>query len=285
VKSKEKNIVWIASYPKSGNTWLRLFLSSILNPGKNSIDINDIDSTALIASNRTVFDSISGTNSSNLNCEEIYLIRSLVYEKISSESNETIYIKVHDSWQKNNEEYELFPSDVTKGVILVVRNPFDIAISFSNHSSISIKEAISRMNNMENGLACKKSKLHSQLCQHLGSWSEHFRSWVDHSGLNVHVIKYENMLSRPIQTFSGVLDFLGIEKSLSQVKSSIRECSFSELQDQEKKYGFNEKPIKSEKFFKMGKSHYWKDYLDDDDVISLTDNHSSVLNRLNYFYQ
>ena len=277
-----KNIIWIVSYPKSGNTWFRLFLSSVFNPERNSIDINQIDSTALIASNRGVFDKLSGTNSSDLTKQEIYTIRPQVYKSISSEANETIYIKVHDAWQKNKDGIELFPSEITKGVILIVRNPFDIAISLTNHSGISIEKAINRLNDKDHCLDETQSRLPSQLYQYIGSWSEHFRTWVDHSGLNVLVVKYEDMLINPIPTFSRALEFLEIDIDIDQIRSSINKCSFENLQAQEKSVGFREKPIKSNLFFNVGKKDYWKDFLDDDAKNQIINFHSEILERLNY---
>ena len=35
-------IVWLASYPKSGNTWLRFFIVSLLLGNKENINFNDL---------------------------------------------------------------------------------------------------------------------------------------------------------------------------------------------------------------------------------------------------
>ena len=274
--------MWIASYPKSGNTWFRLFLSSLLNPEKESIDINNIDAVSLLASSRVLFDSISGINSSDLRVDEINAIRPEVYRIISSENNNTIYIKVHDAWQRNDSGDELFPSNITKGVVLLVRNPFDLTVSLSNHNGISLIEAANRLNDSNFSLSINPSKLNNQLQQLIGSWSEHFRSWVDRSNLNVFVMRYEDMLLKPYQTFSRALNFLDIKVDRSIIESSIRKCSFEILQQKEEESGFKEKPIISKRFFKMGKCYYYKKLLNEEITRILTINHMEILKRLEY---
>lgn len=278
----KKNIVWIASYPKSGNTWFRLLLSCVLNPEKDYIDINSFDSV-FIASDRSIFDRIAGTNSSDLTTDEIYSMRPEVYRMISSENQNTVYIKVHDAWQKKQPNSELFPREITKKVILIVRNPFDLVVSLSNHNGITLKKAIEQINNTKLYLAGNQLKMPPQLCQYIGNWSEHFKSWVDHSGLDVHIMRYEDMLLNPIETFSEALKFLGIEISDNHLISSIRMCSFETLRDQEKKFGFKEKPLRSKMFFNSGIKDQWKDLLDSNEISIVKEHHFEVINRLKYF--
>lgn len=281
--NERKNIVWIASYPKSGNTWFRLFLNSILNHEEGVIDINNTSNISPIASSRIIFDNIVGINSSDLNPEEIIELRPLVYQKLSSEQEQTIYIKTHDAWQKNESGKELFPKKITKGVIYIVRNPFDLAVSFANHLGVSISTSIKLINNNDTYLAGNMNKLSSQLSQHIGSWSEHFNSWIDNSGLNFFIMRYEDMLKQSVEVFGNALDFLSIKCHLNQIKLAIKNTSFNELQKQEISSGFKEKPIQANLFFNKGRMSYWREYLDDHSIKLIIENHFNTLKRLDYF--
>ena len=78
----KKNIVWMASYPKSGNTWFRVFLSNLFSASTREVHINDLSETT-ISSNRTIIDSYLGIHSSELTAEEIDRIRPLVFRRLS----------------------------------------------------------------------------------------------------------------------------------------------------------------------------------------------------------
>ena len=139
----------MASYPKSGNTWFRAFLSSLLKEKESELDINDMERTP-IASARTPFEDHTGLESSELTLEETELLRPYVYKEISEEAGETRhYMKVHDAFTKTGEGVWLFFPEVTFGAIYFIRNPLDVAVSFSYHNSSTIDHTIESMNNMD----------------------------------------------------------------------------------------------------------------------------------------
>ncbi len=107
-----KRIVWLASYPKSGNTWFRVFLSNLLNKSDQPADINNLYTTP-IASSRELFDEATGLSSSELTSEEIDLLRPHVYEFISRTSSELQYQKVHDAWQITKSGEPMFSDTIT----------------------------------------------------------------------------------------------------------------------------------------------------------------------------
>lgn len=276
-----KNIYWIASFPKSGSTWFRIFLSNLISNTKTPININNINST-LNASNRNYFDTITGLSSSDLSASEILSLRPQVYQSISNSSQSNLYIKVHDIWEIIPGGFELFPSNITLGVIYIVRNPLDVVISLARHNNITIKKAVSFLNSIDFYIPDSDSKLTPQLRQHLSSWSNHVKSWLIDSNFKIHVIRYEDMISKPHETFTSAARYLGLKKNRSDIEKAIRFSSFKEIQMQEQRFGFREKPMNSNSFFNTGSSGQWKIYLDKKMINAIKETNQEMMEYLYY---
>jgi hypothetical protein len=277
----KKNIVWIVSYPKSGNTWLRIFIRNILSGTNSPIDINELREL-YHSSSRVLFDSYSDMSSSDLDKEEIDLIRPKIYNRISEESDKLIFLKVHEVWRRNANNEDIFPRNITKGVIYILRNPLDIAVSLKFHNNVSIKEAIKFLNSKESELCKKNGKLYTQFYQKISSWSSHVTSWIDLSGLKIHIVRYEDMLERSFYTFKNVLQFLDYGFNDKEISSAIKNSKFKELRSQEKNYGFKEKPINSSEFFRSGKKNDYKKYLNESDIHHVIKEQRFIMERFGY---
>lgn len=272
----KKNIVWIASYPKSGNTWFRAFLSNIVSGSDQPQNINKLD-IINIASSRILFDQITGIHASDLSIAEIEKYRPMVYRQISNESFETTYMKVHDAWTLNPEGEPLFPEDATQCVIYIIRHPMDVAVSLSFHNTQEVKHVIQFMNDDTYGLCLRPDKLYNQLPQKLLNWSNHVESWVIRSSLKVHVMRYEDMIDHPHQTFSKALHFLDIAFTKEHLNKAITNSSFEVLHQQENKYGFHEKPIRAKSFFRKGEKSDWMNHIDQETGRSFINKNSRIL--------
>ncbi len=172
------NILWLASYPKSGNTWMRILLTNYLRDADEPADINQLD-TGPIASARHAFDENVGVEASDLTAEEIERYRPFVYEHMSESSDQTLYLKVHDAFTCTEEGYPLISKRATKGVLYLIRNPLDVAVSSAHHAKKSLDEMASAMGNARHGFVDKEDRLHCQLRQRILTWSGHVLSWVD----------------------------------------------------------------------------------------------------------
>ncbi|MBN1413645.1 MAG: sulfotransferase domain-containing protein [Bacteroidales bacterium] len=276
-----KKIVWLASYPKSGNTWFRAFLTALLNPDDQAIDINNM-LPSTIASSRQLFDELAGVPSADLTPEEINCLRPLVYRQYALESDETIYQKVHDAFILLPSGEPLFPADITKAVIYFIRNPLDIAVSFSHHLSISIHKTIAIMNNPTYAFCQRIDKLHNQLRQHLSTWSGHVKSWVDDSGLPLLVIRYEDMHKNPVDTFYQAVSFIGLSNCRNEIETALNKTSFAQLKKQEYEKGFSEKNPNSINFFRKGIVSDWINVLTREQVKQVIDAHGNMMKRFEY---
>lgn len=280
----KKNIIWLASYPKSGNTWFRVFLTNLLSDSDVPANINDLAETS-ISSSRKIFDEYTGLSSSDLTFEEIDRMRPDVYRMQSLESEELLFKKVHDKFYYVDDNQALFPDEISKAVIYFIRNPLDVLVSFAYHSARPVDKMISVLNNPEYAFCDKNDKLQNQLRQILSSWSGHVKSWTEQTSIPVHIMRYEDMVNNTFERFSKAVKFIGLEKTEEQIKNAIEKSDFSVLSAQEKEDGFKEKMIKSKSFFRKGKIGDWQNHLDEKMKNEIIKNHKEMMIKYGYYFK
>ena len=278
---EKKNIIWLASYPKSGNTWFRIFLTNLLSNSDQPADINNLYPTT-IASSRSLFDEATGLPSADLTQDEIENLRPRVYRYLSQSSEDVLYHKIHDAWLTLRDGSTLVPGEVTRGVLYFIRNPLDVAISFAHHSATTVDRTIEMMNDSQYAFCSRATRLHNQTRQRLLNWSEHIASWIDDSGLPLMVIRYEDMLTDTFNVFSEAVRFSGIKTTDEKILQSIDFSSFDRIKKQEEDKGFREKSLKSESFFRKGISGDWKDVLTKPQIELILSKHRNMMERFGY---
>ena len=275
-------IYWLASYPKSGNTWLRTFIRNLTVDGDEPVDINEIQ-TGNIASARGWIDEVLGFDTAELTHDEAERLRPYVYRWSLKEKEDDIgYHKIHDAYIYTSDGEPLVSREATLGALCIIRNPLDVAPSAANHWSCDLDRAIKNLGNPKMGFAKTHKALPDQLRQKMMSWSEHVLSWVDAKDLNVKVIRYEDMLSDPIETFTGAAKFLELPDDPERIAKAVKFSDFRELKKQEKEKGFRERPSKAKSFFRKGKSGSWKEELSEKQVERVTKDHREVMSRFDY---
>lgn len=277
-----KKIVWLASYPKSGNTWFRIFLTNFLRDGDNPANINELHRTP-IASSRSMFDEYSGLPSSDLTPDEIDHLRPALYRQIARETKETIYHKVHDAYRILPDGNPLFPAEITKAVIYFIRNPLDVAISFAHHSATTIDRMIRAMNNPDYAFCKREDRLHNQLEQKLFAWSGHVESWTRQQTMPVLIIRYEDMLKNTFENFKKAINFVGLKADDEKIKQAVYFSRLEELQKQEQEKGFREKSPKANSFFRKGYAGDWKTGLTKEQVNQLVEHHKGIMQKYGYW--
>ena len=125
--------------------------------------------------------------------------------------------------------------------------------------------------------------LYQLLEQVLLSWSNHVRSRVEFSYLPVQVIRYEDLLIEPLLHFKRALDFMGISCNDKQISLATKNSDFKIIAEQEREFGFKEKPLKSKQFFHTGKSSHLNNLKGDHHYESLKKHHPDIMKRYNYF--
>ncbi len=277
----EKGLFWLASYPKSGNTWFRIFLANLLNTSTDPIDLNQIN-TGAIASGRTWVDEVLGFDSACLDHDELDELRPAIYKWHSEQCNEVGYHKIHDAYSFVGDEIPMIPSEGCLGALYFIRNPLDVAISFANHLHCSIDKAIENMGNDKFSFCKGKYEQHNQLRQWLFSWSMHVESWALAKGIKVLVLRYEDMKQNPMSTFTKAVEFLQLGSSQADIARALDNARIDKLQQQEEATGFSEKPAKVDRFFRKGIVGDWQNTLTSAQVNQIVHDHKTMMQRYGY---
>lgn len=272
-------IYWLASYPKSGNTWVRTFLSNYMSNKEIPEDINRLEIP--IASDRNLFDQYIGLSSADLDEDQIKYYQPYIYTELVKKKSHDIYLKVHDAYTMNGNNLPIIPTSVTKGVIYILRNPLDVAVSYAHHSAITIDKSIQALCNKSFTIARSKNKLNGQLHQLYLSWSGHIDSWIE-SPLRVHLMRYEDMMEDSYGMFKEMLKFMNIEIDENRLEKAVRFSSFDLLQKQEEERGFVERYHKSQTFFRKGKIGSYREELTQEQIETITEYHRETMIKYGY---
>ena len=273
-------IYWLASYPKSGNTWFRAFLRNLRQDGEAPVDINELH-TGDIASARGWLDEVLGFDTADLMPAEVERLRPAVY-RWALQDGHIGYHKIHDRYCFTAAGDPLVSREGTLGALYIIRNPLDVAPSVANHWHCTIDQAIARMGDPRMAMCCSRTALLPQVRQCVGSWSEHVVSWVDAPGLEVQVIRFEDMLAAPFATFTRAAAFLALPQEAGRVDKAIRFSAFRELAQQEEERGFRERPQHSERFFRRGRSGDWREQLTAQQIERIITDHAETMQRFGY---
>ena len=273
---------WLASYPKSGNTWLRLVLSHLVRPEGTTTSINNIGGGS-IASDRAWIDQDLGFPSAELTREELLDIRPDVYRWSSERAEVSNFHKIHDACLKTSSGEFLPCAEASGPSVYIVRNPLDVALSFASHLGWSVDKTIGAMDapGLEMGRRHDGgSTIH--VPQVLLSWSEHVASWIDNDAFDILMLRYEEMLTDPAKEFGRVASHLGIDTNCARIGQAIDATRFDKLQAEEASAAFKEKPIAAERFFRKGVAGEWQERLSEAQVRAILRAHGPMMERLGY---
>lgn len=275
-------IFWIASFPKSGNTWVRLILAS-LQAGGCAVDINRLGGNEdAISSSRRHFDILLDIDSSLLTPDEIQAARPYVYRQQAKGLQTTAFRKTHEACIDVGDGVPLFPPDVTEGAVYVVRDPRDVAVSLAHHAAISIDEAIERICSPDYALSSFGNRLDTQVRQFVGDWSGNVTSWLERGPCAPLLLRYEDMLAEPVPAIRRLALAAGLSTADSVIEGAARSTSFDVVQQQERENGFIERPLKAQHFFRVGMSGQWRQTLTTDQARRIERQHGAVMARLGY---
>jgi aryl sulfotransferase len=275
-------IDWLASYPKSGNTWMRMMLANYFSETDEQHDINKPGVTNGIASSRTRFDEFLGVSSADLTPSEVRMLQPEVYRQIALRVRERVWLKVHDAQARLDDCGFLFPPDISSAVVYLVRHPLDVAVSLAFHDGHEdMARSVAFMCNPEASLSGPKSL---QLYQRLGNWGQHVQSWVDQHEIPVLVVRYEDMLADPGNALQRVLAFARPDITIdpARVDLAVEHAAFGALQAAESARPFRETPAKAKRFFRSGKAGEWRKHLSTAQVRQMIDCHGAMMARFAY---
>ncbi len=280
-------IIWIASYPKSGNTYLRSFLASYYfsDDGKFNFDL-------LLKIHQ--FPNMKFSKLKSTNKEEAS--KNWIFNQNSFFKNLDLnLVKTHNCLYpfKNN---EFTTTNITRGAIYIVRDPRNVITSLTHHYDLTYEQAYSHMVDENSSLLETSHELDHSNFTYLNSWSNHYKSWKNNKKFKTLFIKYEDLEKDKENVFEKVIKFInnlnGKDTNLNEKKflNSIKSTNFSNLKNKELNEGFDEK-VSSKKtgkvinFFNLGFNNRWQKLLPTDIKEKLCKKFEKELKELNYFYE
>ena len=260
-------IIWIASYPKSGNTWVRSLLSTYLYTEDGIFNFNLLKKILKFPSKKYL--KFFTKDFSDIKKISEYWIAAQNRINLYNE-NESIFLKTHSALctLENNS----FTNKAnTQAVIYIVRDPRNVITSISNHYSRSIEESYNFMiDNNKMLVADKWGGKDFGISEMLGSWSQHYKSWQNIKFAPILNIKYENLINDTKNSLITIINFLQrfieVKVDNKKILKTVESCNFENLSKMEKKQGFDEaayseKSSKKVDFFHLGEKNNWQNLL------------------------
>lgn len=279
-------IVWLASYPKSGNTWLRILLSNLLAQAEQPININQISLAGLFPVSIQQMSEATLIDAALLRPNEADLLRpSVIAALLTGVGREAgdQFVKVHDAYRFLPDGTPLLGRDVARAALYILRDPRDVVVSASRLYGLSVDRAIDVINK-DRYLRYRVDRAGTQVPQRLLDWSGHVRSWTRQSDVPVHVLRYEDLLADTVAAFGKAVEFLGLSSSPDALATAVRHADFKELSRQEGELGFRENVDRAagSRFFRAGRAGGWVDVLTPAQAAAIEAAHGEVMAAYGY---
>ena len=270
-------LIWLASYPKSGNTWLRAFLHNYLRDRADPQNINALRDLTAIENDAGLYHEFDPRPASSYTMADIARMRPLVHRKLTTAFPDYVFVKTHNALLLQD-GVPLITKEVTAAAIYIVRDPRDIALSYSHHLSRPLDAIIEFM--AAEGASGGGTDDH--IHETLGSWSTHVSTWTGRPSPRLLVLRYEDMLSAPFETFGKVVRFLGDSPAEDRLRRAIGNSDFAQLSAQESAEGFIERPETAQRFFLNGRAGEWRKIMTDAQRRRLEQRHTVQMTRFGY---
>lgn len=282
--SDRRRIVWLASYPRSGNTWVRLLLANVL--ADEDVSINRITRAlpGTVATSREQFDELAGVESCLWTDDEAEALRPDVYRyrarQAAGDGTPLLFCKAHDALHDTAAGEPLFPEDATVGAIYMLRNPLDVAVSNAiNAGKHDFSAMIRTLNTRDHSVSGTARFLRERRLD----WSSHVESWLA-APFPVLPVRYEDLLADTLGELARLVRFLRLDGAAAppRLHRAVRATVFPRLREQERREGFIERSPLAERFFRSGKAGDWRRHLTAAQVREVVCTHGRVMAAAGY---
>ena len=276
-------IIWLASYPKSGNTFLRSLLASYYYSENGDFEFEQLKKIEQFPVNEN-FEKIGINISDKFEVAKNYI-------KAQEEINKTkklSFWKTHSSFCKLYNKYNFSDLKNSLGVIYIVRDPRNVVSSFARHNSKSINETVELLTN---DLATGNEK--NEVEVYLGSWNFNYNSWKVFKNSNRYLlIRYEDLVSDTENVYIKILRFINdLSKlkspiNINKIRKVVKSTTFSRMKKLEEEQGFEESKVndlgKTVKFFNLGPENNWKNLLSSQIIKKIENKFNKEMLELGY---
>jgi len=280
-------IFWVASYPKSGNTWLRALLSSYYYSEDGAFDQKLLSKIDQFPQKRyySNFDYdkkiVTDTSKFWLKAQEIINL-----------DKKLKFFKTHNILGGLNGN-QFTNTKNTIGGIYIVRDPRNVITSLKNHFEMNNSEALKFMLNKNKYTYDHHLENDYSDFQLISSWENNYKSWINQKNIPVKFIKYENLYIKTYEVFKDLIEFINMtcknqnKFNKDKAQKAIYSSSFDNLKNIENKKGFSESVLskigtKKISFFHLGPKNNWKNIFDKNYQNKLNFTFESNLKELNY---
>lgn len=273
----------IASYPKSGNTWVRAIVQGLIDPAGEP-DINRLAAGRVSASSHMLIEHALGVDPTALSAREIRPLRRRLHRLLAAQGGETRFLKLHDA---NLDD--LIPAVPDLAVIYIVRDPLDIAVSYAAHAGLPIDRIMDHMNDEaaihEDYLpevVARGGRLAGHVPQRLSSWHRHVASFIDEFRGRMLVVRYESLHAHPLDTIAAIAAFLAVPHDPAIIARVHASTGFDRFREQESRSRFDEAPSRTARFFREGRVGAGRAGLSRDQVERIASVQGTTMRRLGY---
>lgn len=271
-------IWWLASYPKSGNTWARMFLNAAIT--RFPCRLNSVYQYVAGDLTPAAYQSVLSVPLERIGTREAVYCRPAALVNQLAQVGRDLCLKTHHA-QLTIDDIPLCPAKLSKGAAYLVRDPRDVCLSFARHMGVSIDEAIAMMGRPH----CTITVQGGPLFHYLSSWSAHVRSWLDtRSPIPTAMIRYEDLVADPLKTFRALCGSLGLDDHIDDdaLRYGVDQTQFDRLREAEQTQGFQETGNKQDIFFHRGRAGRWREELTPEQIARLEADHGEVMTELGY---
>ena len=256
-------IIWLASYPKSGNTWVRSFLSAYYYSSDGKFTFELLKKIKQFPSKEFFDRKLLSVDEASQNW--------LIAQKKIKDRKKICFLKTHNvngAFKGNS----FTSSEFTAGAIYITRDPRNVLTSMMNHYSLNESDALKMINSIYRNLKDENDENNYASYSFISSWSNNYNSWKLSKNINSLLIKYEDLENDKYKTFSKIVNFtnniIKKERNIDEnkFKLAIETTNFEVLQKKEEYEGFDEavyssKEGKVKPFFNLGRKNNYKDLL------------------------
>ncbi len=247
-------ILWLASYPKSGNTWLRVFLANLFKAGGGAHDVNRIGEATLAEPVTAGFARLDPRPWQDWSQADIARMRPQVQAGIAALGEGAVPVKTHSAFV-NVGGVAAINMAVTGGAVYIVRDPRDVAVSYAHHLGMTIDQILEIMAHD----MFRTPTNDDNVSEVMGSWSQHVASWTTNRSAMLHVMRYEDMLADAETAFLALARFMRVAADEAVVRAAVANAAFDKVAAMEAASGFIERTPAQQRFFRAGRAGQWRE--------------------------
>ncbi len=272
-------IRWIASYPKSGNTWIRLFLMAYADPAAFNLNARSGDHTS--DTNPDIYEEVAKVELQCVSDAEARLLRGAVLVRLAriaqANTGGPAYLKTHSANVVVN-GMSWIPPDFTDRAVYVLRDPRDVVVSLADHLGLDLDGAIATMADTQRKLDRGFGGVHVPIM----SWSMHIGSWRRKLPYGTFAVRYEDLLDDPGRWFQVLLNFFELPFDRARFNEALEWTTFEALRVAEDRHGYAAKSDHQARFFRRGEAGGWRDTLSAEQVAQVEADHGDAMRECGY---